>query len=240
MNRKIGIGLVVLLVLGGLFIGWRLNQPSHDPMEEPMMNEGMMEEESMDEMDEGMMEEESMDEMDESMMEEESMDEMDEGMMEEEPMDETKGDKMSNEPMNEGLAAPEFDLVNLEGEHVILSELKGEKVLIKFWASWCNICLSGMDQIDALAGEDHDFRVLSVVAPGYNGEKNIDDFRAWYETRNIKHLEVLIDSEAAVMKAFGVRGYPTNAFIGSDGILVGTFPGHLENEQIIEVFEDIY
>lgn len=141
--------------------------------------------------------------------------------------------------MNEGPMATDFTLMDLEGNTVSLSDLQGEKVYIKFWASWCPICLSGLEEIDTLSGKMTDFKVLTIVSPNFNGEQNEADFKAWFETKGTEHMTVLLDHDGIVTKAYGVRGYPTSSFMGSDGVLVEQFPGHLTEEQIMRVFESI-
>jgi hypothetical protein len=41
------------------------------------------------------------------------------------------------------------------------------------------------------------------------------------------------------MEAYGVRAFPTAAYIGSDGILVGTLPGAVDNTRIQEAFNTV-
>ena len=49
---------------------------------------------------------------------------------------------------------------------------------IKFWASWCSVCMATLADTDMLAGsDDKDFVVLSVVAPGFGGEMKKRGFR---------------------------------------------------------------
>ncbi len=51
MNKGIVIGLVILLIIGGAFIGIRLNQPTHDAMDQPSMVDDMETDEMKDDME---------------------------------------------------------------------------------------------------------------------------------------------------------------------------------------------
>lgn len=136
--------------------------------------------------------------------------------------------------------APAFNLKDIEGITHSLSEYKGKKIYVKFWASWCPICLSGLEEINTLASEENDFVVLTVVSPGYNNEKNTESFIKWFKgVDGVSNLTVLLDEEGTIAKQFNVRGYPTSAFISSDGSLIKTQPGHLNNEQIKEQIKNI-
>ena len=146
----------------------------------------------------------------------------------------------SAEQLNEGKPAPDFKLVDLKGETHELSEYVGQKVYIKFWASWCSICLSGMNELNELAGEEPDFEVLTIVSPDSNAEKSSDSLAKWYEgLDNTSNIQVLLDEEGPVFDDYGVIGYPTSVYIGSDGVMVKSQTGHVSNEQIYETFESI-
>lgn len=141
--------------------------------------------------------------------------------------------KMETQKMNQGEMAPDFTLQGLDGKTYRLSDLKGKKVYLKFWASWCSICLSTLGDADQLASEvGEDVQVLSVVSPNQNGEKSEADFKSWYAGLDYKHLPVALDASGNLLKAYGVRSYPTSAFIGSDGVLVKTHVGFMSKEDI--------
>ena len=126
-----------------------------------------------------------------------------------------------------------FALEDMNGKTVDLADYKGQKVYVKFWASWCPICLSGLDEVNQLAGEDTDFKVLTIVAPGYNNEKDKEAFKKWFKgVDNTDQMPVLFDEGGKVVQKFKVRGYPTSAFINEQGELVKTRPGHLSNDEI--------
>ena len=141
--------------------------------------------------------------------------------------------KMETQKMNQGEMAPDFTLQGLDGKTYRLSDLKGKKVYLKFWASWCSICLSTLGDADQLASEvGEDVQILSVVSPNQNGEKSEADFKSWYAGLDYKHLPVALDASGNLLKAYGVRSYPTSAFIGSDGVLVKTHVGFMSKEDI--------
>ncbi|WP_422122550.1 redoxin family protein [Planococcus sp. X10-3] len=147
---------------------------------------------------------------------------------------------LTAEQLNDGKLAPEFTMADLEGNTHVLSEYAGEKVYIKFWASWCSICLSGMNELNTLAGEDPDFKVLTIVSPGSNAEKNSDSFAKWFEgVQNTSNIQVLLDEGGPAFDDYGIIGYPTSVFIGTDGVLVKSQTGHMSNEQIYETFDTI-
>jgi peptide methionine sulfoxide reductase msrA/msrB len=141
---------------------------------------------------------------------------------------------------NPGKPAPVFELVDLEGNTHDLSEYAGQKVYVKFWASWCSICLAGMEELNTLAGEDNDFVVLSIVSPSSNAEKDSESFTKWFKgVENTSNIRVLLDEGGTFFDEYGVLAYPTSAYIGSDGTLVKSSPGHFSNAEIKETFESI-
>lgn len=209
-NLILAIGLVAVAVIGIIVYG---NLKVIDPMtEEASKTTEMMSEEITDE----------------SMA-------AGEGVMTTEMMTEV-GAMMKNE----GKAAPAFDLMDVSGNPISLESLKGERVYIKFWASWCSICLAGMDELNELSANMEGFKVITIVSPDFNGEQSSDDFIKWYSGLDYENITVLLDPDGDIAKEYGVRGYPTSVYIGSDGILIKQLPGHVENAKVIESFKSIY
>ncbi|MFC7678850.1 TlpA family protein disulfide reductase [Paenibacillus sp. GCM10028914] len=137
-------------------------------------------------------------------------------------------------------SAPDFTLTDLDGKTHSLKDYAGQKVYVKFWASWCSICLAGLEEVNTLAKEDKDFVVLTIVAPGYKNEKDTEAFKKWFNgVEEAPDLTVLLDEGGKIADQFQVRGYPTSAYIDASGQLIQTLPGHVGNEQIIEKFATI-
>ena len=107
----------------------------------------------------------------------------------------------------------------MDGKTYRLSDYKGKKeVYLKFWASWCSICLSTLEDTNDLAkAEEVSYVVLSVVAPTFNGEKSEADFKtgtSLWITRISRSYWIV---KGELLKKDRIRSYPSALFINSDG-----------------------
>ena len=129
-----------------------------------------------------------------------------------------------------GAEAPDFTLQSMDGKEVKLSDFKGKKVYLKFWASWCGPCKKSMPELMELAAkEDRDFEILSVIAPGLQGEKTVDQFPKWFEEQGYKDIPVLYDTKGAVFQAYQIRSIPTEYLIDSQGKIAKMQLGAISN-----------
>jgi len=111
-------------------------------------------------------------------------------------------------------AAPDFRLKDYAGREVHLAELKGNVVLVNFWATWCSTCVVEMPSMERLVARMHGkpFRLLAV---------SVDD--DWPEIRKFfsrgTPLEVLLDTERTTPKAYGTEKFPESFIIDRDGTI---------------------
>ena len=137
-------------------------------------------------------------------------------------------------PANDERKGINFKLNDLNGKVHSLSDYRGKKVYIEYWASWCPVCLKGIGEFETLARsyeKSSDVIILSMVAPGAFGEKSSADFASWFAERGYK-FPVLLDEGGLMARQFGVRAFPTSLYIGSDGVLVAAVPGQYPNASI--------
>ena len=157
--------------------------------------------------------------------------------------DKQNGDRstqISSQTAKKGEEVADFELLGIDGKTYHLSDYKGKKVYLKFWASWCSICLASLPDTDELAKEaSDDYVILTVVSPGQKGEQSEEAFKKWYQGLDYKDLPVLLDPSGQLLASHGVRSYPTQAFIDKEGKLVKTQPGFMDKETILQTLKSI-
>ena len=151
----------------------------------------------------------------------------------------SKDEKMEKQ-MGEMDDMTQSTFTTLDGKQVSLADYKGKKIYLKFWASWCPICLSGLADITQLSEmPPKDSVILTVIAPGVNREKSLEDFKEWFMGVDYHSLPVLVDKDGQFLKKLGVVGYPTSAFIDANGKVVRVQPGHVSNDDIVKTLESL-
>lgn len=116
-----------------------------------------------------------------------------------------------------GEPAPEFTLMNMEGEQVSLSDFRGQVVLINFWATWCPPCREEKPTMEKLY-ERHKDDGLVVLA--VNVEENGYQVVSQYLMTNSFSFPIVLDPKAVAQSQYGVFRYPESYVIGRDGIVV--------------------
>lgn len=107
-----------------------------------------------------------------------------------------------------GKKAPAFSLQTLDGKTVTLESLKGEPILINFWASWCYPCLQ---EHPLLAGVK--IKVFGIL---YQDTK--ENALAFIKTHG-EAFTILLDPNSQTAIDYGVGGVPETFFIDSQGIV---------------------
>lgn len=104
---------------------------------------------------------------------------------------------------------PPLEGVTLNGEPFNIEQFRGRPAIIHFWASWCPICRTEQDAIDAVA-EDHP---VMTVALQSGDEPTVQG----YLDDNKLKFQVLNDRKGEIANRFGVTGVPTSFVIDSHG-----------------------
>lgn len=132
-------------------------------------------------------------------------------------------------------------LTDLDGNKHRLSELSGKPVYLEFWGSWCSSCVADLDQLGEV-WQDHDregdVTVVSVVAPGFYGERDADDFVAWARENNVR-VPVYMDTNLSLVTYLNVAAFPTSVFIDSEGNLARIRVGAIERADLEDALSQL-
>lgn len=135
-----------------------------------------------------------------------------------------------------GDRAPDFELKDLSGKVVSLSDLRGSPVMLNFWATWCGPCRSEMQYLENIY---ETWSEKGLVFFTINCGESIMSVKDYLESQSLS-LPVLMDSLRTVMYRYDVSGIPTTFFIDKNGIIqdmnVGAFPSE---ESIEEYLNDL-
>ena len=137
--------------------------------------------------------------------------------------------KMINEP------APEFTLVDLNGEEVSLADYKGKTIVLDFWATWCGPCLQSFPAMKT-AVENYDDKNVKFLF--VNTWERVEDKKTNAQNfikENNYPFHVLMDEENRVITDYKVTGIPTKFIIDGGGNIRFRSVGYGGNpDQLIE------
>ena len=109
--------------------------------------------------------------------------------------------------------APDFSLPARSGGNVSLSDLKGQVVMINFWASWCGPCRQEMPLLDQMHKK---YEALGFKLLGVNVEADTKDAERWL-TQTPVTFPILFDRENKVSQLYSVNAMPSTVFVDRKG-----------------------
>jgi cytochrome c biogenesis protein CcmG, thiol:disulfide interchange protein DsbE len=112
-----------------------------------------------------------------------------------------------------GQPAPTVELSTADGKPVSVASLRGNVILVDFWASWCGPCATAFPAIEDLF-QEYRTRGFEVMAVNLD-EKRRDADRFLADRPHA--MTVAYDPQGRSAKAFGVEGMPTSFLVGRDG-----------------------
>jgi cytochrome c biogenesis protein CcmG/thiol:disulfide interchange protein DsbE len=140
-------------------------------------------------------------------------------------------------PMHAGAPAPDFRMPRADGVagEVSLSALRGQVVVVDFWATWCPPCLAMMPILHDLAGE---WSPRGVAFVGVNSDGDISpEFLQTFLREHPMPYPIVLD-DGRVNSLYKVRALPQLAVIGRDGNLRATFLGFTGHDAVAHALRD--
>lgn len=140
--------------------------------------------------------------------------------------------------VQEGNPAPDFELTTLDGETVKLSDYKGKKVILNFWASWCPPCKAEMPHMQKFYAEnkDNNIEVLAVNLTNIDsGESEIQKFVDDYGLT----FQIPLDTEGMIGTRYQAFTLPTSYILDTNGIITKKIIGPMDENMMIQLTRDI-
>lgn len=137
----------------------------------------------------------------------------------------------ADEGLNQGDMAPDFELTTLEGDKVRLSELKGTKVIVNFWATWCPPCKAEMPHMQNYYeefAEDDNVEILAVNLTSGDREINVKKFVQDYGLT----FQVPMDVTGAIGEKYQALTIPTSYMIDTTGRIQNKIVGPMDEKMI--------
>ena len=116
----------------------------------------------------------------------------------------------------------------------------GKPTLVKFWASWCPLCLSELQSTEDWVKDSRFARanLVTLASPGHLGEKKPGQFEQWYRGLKYPALPVLLDPSGQLIKSLGVAVYPSWAVLDKNGKLARVVKGSINERQALALIDN--
>ncbi len=118
-----------------------------------------------------------------------------------------------------GAKAPDFTLNTADGKAVKLSDFRGQRVVLNFWATWCPPCRSEMPDVNKVATE---YRDQGVVVLAVDQLESPDKVAAFYSEVGIgasPAINTIYDSVGTVAEDYHVTALPSTFVIDQNGVI---------------------
>lgn len=134
----------------------------------------------------------------------------------------------------EGMIAPNFTTVTAEGDEIALQDLRGQTVLLNFWATWCGPCRIEMPEFQEAYEQYQDEGFTVVAVNNRESVSQVTDFRDELDLT----FPLVMDERGDIQTEYGILNYPSTFLINEDGVIVNKHLGPLTAERIGEMITE--
>jgi cytochrome c biogenesis protein CcmG/thiol:disulfide interchange protein DsbE len=130
-----------------------------------------------------------------------------------------------------GKQFPDYEIELFSGNKLNISNLKGNVILVNFWASWCNPC---KQEFPALENSWLKHRNSKVVFLGINVLDDEVHAKQYLQSYKSNYPNG-VDSDGSIAVDLGIAGVPETFFVNEKGIIIDKYVGPL-SEKIIDYY----
>lgn len=144
--------------------------------------------------------------------------------------------------LGNGDTPPDFTLTSLDGEDITLSDLRGKKVVLNFWATWCPPCKAEMPHMQSFYDEYGKEKNVEIVAVNLTtaerdvtADAKVDTVMTFRDSFELT-FPILLDSDPdnSVGADYKIITIPTTYFIDSNGYIQRAIKGPMDVDMLKE------
>ncbi len=127
--------------------------------------------------------------------------------------------------------APDFAVMDKDGNLVKLSDFLGKPIVLNFWATWCPPCKAELPDFDEAAtayGEDVVFLMVNLTDGSRDTVTSVKEF----VSTNGYTFPVYFDTQYSAASAYQVFSIPTTYLINTEGVIVGSKVGMMSAAEL--------
>jgi thiol-disulfide isomerase/thioredoxin len=142
------------------------------------------------------------------------------------------GDARS-EPIGAGEVVPDFSAPAVGGGSIDWSAFEGSPVVLPVWAPWCSHCQVELPLLDRVMQDYPGVELVTIVTA--IGDQPGPDAGVFMADNDITAPTAIDDTTRKLASGFGIQGFPTLFFIGSDGVVVRQMSGEVDEATLRQV-----
>ena len=124
-------------------------------------------------------------------------------------------------------SAPDFTVIDYDGNSVKLSDFAGKPIVLNFWGTWCPYCVQEMPVFDQAYKDFPDVQFIML-----NSGDTVAKAKTYVESQGFD-FEVFFDTDNNAQTTYGVYSFPTTFFINADGSKIYYISGALDYETLL-------
>ena len=136
--------------------------------------------------------------------------------------------------LEKGNLAPDFELRSVDGKAIKLSSLRGKKVIVNFWATWCPPCRLEMPEMEKFYTKTKNEGIEILAVNLTKAEKSRADVPSFMETYGIT-FPVLLDENGEAARLYDVSSIPASFIIDTQGVIREKIVGPMTYDSMQEM-----
>ena len=142
--------------------------------------------------------------------------------------------KVQAGPVSSGMA-PDFSLTSFDGRTLTLSELRGQVVIINFWASWCPPCREEAAYLEQTWRKYKDKGVIFVGVDWVDTEKEALAYMKEFDLTYFNGPDI----GTRIAQAYNIQGVPETFYVAKNGELRGVHIGPLKSPELDDKIDEL-